>query len=440
MNTDVLIVGAGLAGICCARKLHQQGISCRVLEASDGIGGRVRTDRVDGFLLDRGFQVLLTAYPEALAELDYARLELGAFLPGALVRHEGRFYRMMDPWREPGSALLSLFSPVGSVADKFRIARLRRDVMRWPIERILEAPESSSMRELRRRGFSGRMIERFCKPFFGGILLDPKLTTSSRMMEFVYRMFAEGDAALPARGMQAIPEQLAEDLPEGTIELGCQGGRRLGRLPAAGQRRGASGAGRGGGHRGSGVGAAVGRRSCHRGAQRLLPVLRGQRAAARRAHPAAQRQHPRPGEQPDGAEPGFTRLCAGRRIPDLGDRAGSPSFDDDSLNRMVRKQLKRWYGLVVEEWRLLRIYRIAHGQPVVSPLEARRDPRLAPGLYVCGDHRSTPSIQGAMESGRLAAESIGRQLRGEPEPRPAQPPKKDSRLKEARGDHHEPTL
>ena len=114
MNQDVLIVGAGLSGLCCARKLQQQGIRCLILEASDGVGGRVRTDIVDGFRLDRGFQVFLTSYPEAKSILDYEELDLKPLLPGALVRYRGRFHELTDPWRRPLSAIRSLFSPIGS--------------------------------------------------------------------------------------------------------------------------------------------------------------------------------------------------------------------------------------------------------------------------------------------------------------------------------------
>ena len=120
----VVVIGGGLAGLTCARHLHAAGIPVQVLEASDEVGGRVRTDRVDGFLLDRGFQVLLTAYPEAQQELDYAALDLKPLLPGALIRVDGRFHRVVDPWRRPIEAALNALAPVGSLADKARVARL----------------------------------------------------------------------------------------------------------------------------------------------------------------------------------------------------------------------------------------------------------------------------------------------------------------------------
>ena len=84
--TDVAIVGAGLAGLTCAQDLTRAGLQCTVVEATDGVGGRVRTDAVDGFLLDRGFQILLSAYPQVKQRLDTAALDIGDFEPGALVR------------------------------------------------------------------------------------------------------------------------------------------------------------------------------------------------------------------------------------------------------------------------------------------------------------------------------------------------------------------
>ena len=191
----------------------------RVLEASDGVGGRVRTDLVDGFRLDRGFQVLLTAYPETRRVLDYPALDLRPFLPGALVRRAGRFHELSDPWRRPERAWRSLTAGVGSLADRMRMARFRGRVRRGSLEDLFRRPESSAAERLHAEGFSAEMIDAFFRPFFGGILLDRSLSASSRMLEFVFRMMAEGDVAVPAAGMGAIPEQMARRLPEGTVRL-----------------------------------------------------------------------------------------------------------------------------------------------------------------------------------------------------------------------------
>src|SRR5215470_3362109 len=147
-EAKVVIVGAGMAGLCCALRLQEKGIPCVVLEASDAPGGRVRTDRVDGFLLDRGFQVLLTACPEARRLLDYKALRLRTFSPGALVRIQGRLHRVSDPFRQPWTLPSTLLTPVGSLADKLAIAGLRRQVRQGTIDEIWTRPETSSLEAL----------------------------------------------------------------------------------------------------------------------------------------------------------------------------------------------------------------------------------------------------------------------------------------------------
>ena len=172
---QVLIIGAGLAGLCCARVLHQAHIPFVILEASDGVGGRVRTDRVEGFLLDRGFQVLQTAYPEARRVLDYPALKLKPFYPGALVYFDGRLHRVGDPLRQPRHLFSTIFSPIGTLADKLRVARLRWQVSRGSIEDLFRRPETSTLAALRAQGFSDTMIERFFRPFFSGVFFDRNL-------------------------------------------------------------------------------------------------------------------------------------------------------------------------------------------------------------------------------------------------------------------------
>ena len=219
MNCDVLVVGAGVSGLVAAVELKRRGYSVVVLEASDEVGGRVRTDAVDGFLLDRGFQVLLTAYPEARRCLDFAALDLKEFEPGAIIRHNGRFHRVADPMRRMRKMLRSVFAPIGTPADKLLVAELRGELLGMEIDQILSEPEETTLANLREYGFSEKIIERFFRPFLGGIFLDPELNTSARMFHFVYRMFAQGMAAIPNSGMQAIPRQLASRLDAGSIRF-----------------------------------------------------------------------------------------------------------------------------------------------------------------------------------------------------------------------------
>lgn len=222
MSQEVIIVGAGLSGLCCALRLRKAGLRPLLLEASDGVGGRIRSDVVEGFRLDRGFQVFLTSYPEARNLLDYDALRLRPFLPGALIRQGGRFHELTDPWRRPLAALRSLLSPVVSLADKLRVARLRSRSLRGTIEERFRDAENTTLQALRDDGFSAAMIDRFFRPFLGGIFLDPELDTSSRMFSFVFRMFSLGDACLPAEGMEAIPRQLASGLPPDSVRLGAK--------------------------------------------------------------------------------------------------------------------------------------------------------------------------------------------------------------------------
>lgn len=218
-NTDVIIVGAGLAGLTAAKVLKAAGKSVLVMEATERIGGRIKTDQVNGFLLDRGFQVLLTAYPEAKRFLNYEALDLRYFDPGALILNAEGSTKIGDPLRQPSALFTTILSSAGTLGDKFRMLRLKIKLARKTIEDIFSTSEITTMDYLKAEGFSDRIITQFFQPFFTGIFLERKLKTSSRMFEFVFKMFSEGEAAVPARGMGQIPAQLAECLSADEILL-----------------------------------------------------------------------------------------------------------------------------------------------------------------------------------------------------------------------------
>ncbi len=401
-----VIVGAGMAGLCCALRLQEKGIPCLLLEASDEPGGRVRTDRVDGFLLDRGFQVLLTAYPEARRLLDYKALRLRTFQPGALVRTGGKLHRVADPVRQPWNLPATLLAPIGTFADKLAVARLRGHVLQGTVEEIWARQETSALEALRSLGFSQEMIDKFFRPFFGGIFLETELATSSRLMEFVFRMFSQGKAALPAAGMGAIPNQLAARLPAGTVRLNARvesigpGEVRLKgeKIPAT----------------------AVILATEAPEAARLLPEL----------HPpgfndAACLYYAAPKDpvgkamlvlNGEGGGP-VDNLCVPSAVAPTYAPAGqalisatvigASGASEKDLESEVRKHLTSWFGPEVAGWKHLRTYRIPLALPARKSLEPPALPvRRNPGIYLCGDHRETPSLQGAMVSGWRAAEAV----------------------------------
>jgi phytoene dehydrogenase-like protein len=212
-NTDdVIIIGAGIAGLTAAKVLKAAGKKIKLIEASNTIGGRVQTDEIDGYLLDRGFQVLLTAYPEVKLFLDYKALDLKKFEAGAIVLNEKGITEIGDPLRNPSTLFTTLASPVGSIFDKLKMLALKLQLGNKKIDNIFTSTEITTLQYLIQKGFSNRMIEQFFKPFMTGIFLESSLKTSSRMFEFVFKMFSEADTVIPAMGMGMIPKQLAQGL------------------------------------------------------------------------------------------------------------------------------------------------------------------------------------------------------------------------------------
>lgn len=420
---DVIVVGAGLAGLACAHDLHQAGWRVALLEASDGVGGRVRTDKVDGFLLDRGFQVMLEAYPEIQRRVDLRALDLKPFYAGALIRVGSDFHRMADPGMEMADALRSITAPVGSFSDKLRVARLRQTLGVGDPEDLLTGAPQSTEAELRARGFSEGMLDRFFRPFFGGVLLDWDLEVSAQLFRYYFRMFSEGPSAVPAQGMGALSRQLADRLPEGTVQLNVKvAGVRPGRVDLEG------GAAL---HARAVVVAVEGPEAAHLlgrivddpGSRSVtclyfqaprspvgegILVLNGNGPADGPVNNLAVLSDVAPGYAPPG-----TALIS---VTVLGD----PEVDDEALEASVRTQLSRWYGAEeVAAWGHLRTYRIRHAQPRQSAGDLDPPSRpvgLATGLFVCGDHRDHASLQGALASGGRAARAVIESLNHAPQP------------------------
>lgn len=212
-NAKVIIIGAGVAGLIAARHLEEAGLSPVIIDRDDRAGGRLKTDTHDGFLLDRGFQVLLTEYEEVNRYLDLKALKLGTFRPGGHVHTRTQHFRFVDPLREPAQLIRSTLSPLGVLRDKMILARLSTQLRRKSPQQCFQGFESTpTIDYLRDLGFTEQIIERFFRPFFGGIFLEQDLRTPAGLFRFIFKMFGKGSAAIPAAGIEAIPKQLASQL------------------------------------------------------------------------------------------------------------------------------------------------------------------------------------------------------------------------------------
>jgi len=205
-----VVVGGGLAGLVAARHLADRGAEVTLLERSETTGGRVHTEHVDGYTLDRGFQVLFTAYPAVRRELDLDALSLRRFRPGAVIARPGERSTLSDPLRDPRAATATLFNQDVTTGDKLRLFQHQRRLKRTDPEETLAADDASIDEALADWGFSRKFRDNFAAPFYGGITLDRSLSTSKAVFEYTFKMLSEGATALPAEGMGAIPAQLAD--------------------------------------------------------------------------------------------------------------------------------------------------------------------------------------------------------------------------------------
>ena len=213
-QVNVGIVGAGLSGLIAAKTLSSKGIEVTVFEKLNQPGGRMRTEEIDGWKLDIGFQVLLTAYPYLQKYVDFSKLNLFKLEAAATIFREGQTTAVGDPFRTRNILFKTVFSDIGSIKDKWLIFQLKRFVDKRSIDDVFELENTTTIDFLKEFGFSQQIIERFFKPFFGGIFLENKLTTSSRMFLFVFKMFAKGTAAIPIDGIGAVASQLVSEMPK----------------------------------------------------------------------------------------------------------------------------------------------------------------------------------------------------------------------------------
>lgn len=399
-----VVVGAGLSGLACAALLAAAGRTPIVLEASDGVGGRLRTDLVDGYRLDRGFAVLFEAYPEAGSQLDLGRLDLRRFEAGADVYvGDGAIVTASDPRRAPGRLLSTLRSGLWRPGDLPALLRWRASA-RHRLAAV--APDMTGERRLLGLGLSEPLRERFLRPLFSGIFLDPQLGLSSLLVDQAFAMMARGQTSVPNTGMGAIADQLAARIPD-AIRLGTpvarvvEGGVMLenGELIEASEVVVATAPPEGAALTGvtlpsearssTALWFAVGRSPA---GTRIVLDGTGEGPVTTLAVMSA--------VAPGYAPPEEHLVCASCvGLPDDG--------NDAALERAAREQLTRWFGNAVAGWELLRVDRIRwaqHAQPPGTP--AQLPVRVRPGLVVSGDGVENASIDGALRAGRRAASAL----------------------------------
>lgn len=412
-----VIIGAGLAGLAAGVELTRRDEPFIIVEGADTIGGRVRSDDVDGFTLDRGFQVLLTSYEEAARVLDFDALSLGTFEPGAFVRTGSTFSRAADPWRRPMTALSPSWLKVLKPSDALRLMRLRS----LALSPSPEVPDIKTAAFLREKGFSEHALGHFFRPFFGGVFLNRSLDVPAPVFVRLFARFARGLAAVPARGMRAIPEQLAARLPAESVYLNhpvvsvsrgtatfsdgstltparlifATGGRKAGRLLAA-------------------------------GADPLAAIFDDMRSVGDEAtttiHYALQGLPPRDLRRPmlflGGPDDAVVHHVAPMSAvaPSLAPpgatlvSASTDGIADTSVEhqRRVRQTLGAWFGVDSERFQHLRTDAIKTALPAQAhaSLDAPGYRRFAAGLVVCGDDLGDRSIEGALLAGRAAANAL----------------------------------
>ncbi|MGW0282798.1 NAD(P)/FAD-dependent oxidoreductase [Streptomyces sp. NPDC003236] len=425
-QVDVVIVGAGIAGLSAAHRLTSAGVTTAVLEAAPCVGGRMSTEKVDGFRLDRIGQLLSTSYPELRLTPKLGALALRRFAPGVLLHRDGRTHRAGAP-AAAGSARGALHvvralasaprgpaappgrtgAPVGGAVDQARLGTALGRIAVTPVERLLSRPELPAAQALAARGVPARTIEGFLRPLLAALLCDPELSTSSRCADLALRAFAGGRLCVPEGGAEALPELLAQTLPPGTVRTGV----RVTSVSTTSVTTAEHGAIRC---------RAVLLATDARAAAELLPGLR-----VPDFHPVTVLHHTT--DDPAAAFATGTSLlldadrggpvahtavlsnvdpsrAPAGRVLISSTVLGTPS---DGIDTAVRIHLSRLYGTSTRRWETLAVHHTPEAVPAMRPPhDLRRPVRLLAGLYVCGDHRDTSTVQGALHSAHRAAAAV----------------------------------
>lgn len=410
MKPKITIIGAGISGLTAAVYLHKKGFNIQILEASERAGGRIKTDIVNGFRLDQGFQVLLTEYPEVKSLLDYEKLKLKKFLPGATVLYDKGQFELADPFRRPSLLFATLFAPVGTLKDKINTFFLKNKLVNISLSNLFKQPEIETLHKLKDYGFSEKMMNRFYKPFFSGIFLENDLKTSSNMFDFVMKMFSDGDAAIPELGMEEIPKQLVQMLPPESITYNhkvnaienntiiCENGIKF-------------------------------------SSDKIIIATEAIGFASNYVSKSKQKFHQvtniyfETKVAPTDKAVVILNAATDKKwvnnltvLSNVSEKYapkgkvlisvslnGISNDNDTTLAQNMKNELKKWFGNQTEDWVFLKCYRINYALPNQNNVSNELDIsqfKINENLFICGDHLLNGSINGAMKTGRLVAEFI----------------------------------
>jgi protoporphyrinogen oxidase len=404
---STVIIGGGISGLTCAKYLNEKGYGFMLLEGSDALGGRVRTDKVDGFLLDRGFQVLLTNYPEAKKILNYNNLDLKYFSSGSMIKAEKGFMKMENPFRNKMAYITMAFSSVGSLSDKLKIRKFANELAEIPDEDFFKMDATDTLTFLKNYGWSDKMINNFFRPFFGGVFLENDLVTSSNFFQFVFKQFFRGDAAIPADGIQAIPEQIAEMIPNNRIRKnarvkGFEGNQIFldgGEVITADKIVVATDP-----HTSDELLGETNKRvynitTCTYFSAESSP-LNGQKFIALNPN---RRGAVHNVCVPSDIAPNYGN--AGKSLISVSTQ-GLEKLDERNLTNRIKRELFDWFGAKVNVWKHLKTYHIPESLVQYLAGSEKQEMKLAENLYRCGDYLAYPSLNAAMQTGREVAQII----------------------------------
>lgn len=414
MQYDAIIIGAGVAGLACAKVLEEKQLSYTILESGPRAGGRIQTDAVDGYLLDHGFQVIQTGYPDIAQYLNLKELQLNKFPAGVAVRLNGRFHTIADPRQHPRHLLSTIASPLGNVSDRIAMLKLARHVRSGSIADLFNQSEELTRSYLSNYGFSEKFIKSFFVPFLAGACLDKDINISSRVLKYLFRVFATGDASLPSKGMEAIPRQMANSLDPDKIQFNSNAIEVTDGSVTLEDGK-----------------TVLGKQIVVATPEPVLPDLLDVKTVNRSVGESClyySTDWVPPFEEPflllngDGYGPvnniAFPSMIAKEYAPAGKTLIAVVVVDDQfimktDLEGEVRSQCREWFGDIAKGWQHLRTYHIEHALPDQSP--PTQNPYLLPkpiseNIRICGEHRSLPGLQWALMSGHMTGKHLAKVL------------------------------